>query len=207
MNKLDGLLTAPNMVAYIEDDGLVFFDDRKDMYDHVGEEMEKAPSVSTRASGVDQAYPEFGEDYIAWATLWDDDNYEDRYVSLPIKTDGQRYDIPNLKSSDGFNDKCTSFRIQYNQAHAGAQNKMAVLVCYENDTYNQKNNGFAIYATAYSAHSIRYFPNLKSILKRVAWHGPHTKANDSWNDRISSLKFYVTSYGDWPAKDAMIQNN
>ena len=118
--------------------------------------------------------------------LYDDTYYSDRKCDIILPTEQSTKNIPNLKTYAKFNDKCSSLKIQN---YSDDQNLVAILVVYENDTYNIHDSGHSYYFYADYNNKEYVLGNLKYLYLKS--NSPVTKSK-SWNDRISSCKFYFS---------------
>lgn len=188
--EYERIMDISNVVILVDEDGsMTFFDNEELLMKNVEKE--------NKSSSLLRSYIPPVAGMKTSALLWDDRNFSDRMVDLTINANNPRYDIPNLKSYASFNDKCSSLKVSY----AGDSGSQAVLIIYENDTYNTRDRGYAYYFIATAYKRLFQHANLKYIPKNAPW--PYTK---TWNDRISSVRFYVTSFSNLPEKDEYIKN-
>lgn len=195
------------MAALMRHDGFVeYFDKEEDLLKKFGEhmKMEKAAVTKSISFSDQRGLPEDDWNnnpnrYKARAFLYDDKNFSGRRCKdIVLENPGDAVDIPNLKEYDSFNDKCSSVKVQnYNFG------VYALLVVYENDTYNKNDSGNSYYFYAgYMDQADREYEhaNLKYIFVDAVPPLPESRI-DSWNDRISSCKFYFCSPNNFPEVD------
>lgn len=134
------------------------------------------------------------ENYLARAFLYDDINFQDRKFPMYIthQDANEPVSIPNLKAESNFNDKTSSIKIHY---YGSSATKCALLIVYENDTYNEYDSGHAIYMYA-NIYAREYFHRDLRALSVNTKLSPTSRS--SWNDRISSCKFYICDINNLP---------
>lgn len=195
------------MAALMRHDGFVeYFDTKEDLMKSFSDRTKMKINTPSERIGYNDGNGVLEDDwdnnpkrYKARAFLYDDRNFSGRRckdIVLDNGDGGKR--IPNLKDYDSFNDKCSSLKVQnYNFG------VYALLVVYENDTYNEYDSGNSYYFYAgYMSQEEREYShaNLKYIFVNQTPPVP-TARIDSWNDRISSCEFYFCSPHNFPEVD------
>lgn len=187
----ENLQSLESTSALVRHDGFIeYFDNEPTLAENFESRVNSNPTPTPRFwlgfkdnnGDDDDDWENNKENYIARCYLYDDRNYKDRSCKLFLKKTSDRYDIEGLKSFDNFNDKCSSIKIQY---YHGDPALISLLVVYEDAHYN--GHSFYFFADYYDKEFV--YANLKYIFYDSDPQPAPRK--DSWNDRISSCKFYI----------------
>lgn len=193
----DKLQSVETMTALVRHDGFIeYFDNTSDLAENFDNRVKSSITPSPRWLGFQDHNNDRNDDwdvnpdgYLARAYLYDDTNYLDRSCKIFLKNTSDRTEIYGLKSYDKFNDKCSSLKIQY---YHGDPALVAMLVVYEDAGY--KGHSFYFFADYYDKEFVH--ANLKYIFYDSEPKPAPRK--DSWNDRISSCKFYFCRTDQFP---------
>lgn len=186
----DKLQSLESTSALVRHDGFIeYFDNESILAENLEGRINNTPTPNPRWIGFNDGNGDPQDDwennplnYLARAWLYDDTNYEDRSCKLFLSKTTDRYDIEGLKSFDNFNDKCSSVKIQY---YYGDPASISLLVVYEDAHY--KGHSFYFFADYYDKEFV--YASLKALFYDSKPKPAPRK--DSWNDRISSCKFYI----------------
>ncbi len=196
-----------NLVTYLHWDGIPEFFDNQEAF------KMQLSGIIERDSMLIQQYRDFGiEPYYTghdWITpyppaqtddhqianlwLFDDENYDDSYYCFELKTTGSsKIEVSHLKDYD-LNDKTTSL-VAYNLDFAG---RRILFELYEDSNFSNHSFSFIVYRNSatqiegdyilkYPTVPVDKNPGVLAIPCLKDWRV--TGTNDSWNDRISSIR-------------------
>lgn len=186
----DDLQSLEGLTGLVRHDGFIeYFDNASELSMNFEDRVKSNVSPSPRfyigfddRNGVEEDnWDKNPDNYLARAFLYDDTNYMDRSCKLFLDSTSKPIEIGGLKSYDNFNDKCSSLKIQY---YHGDPSLLALLVVYEDSHF--RGHSFYFFADYYDKEFV--YANLKYIFyDSIPKPAPR---KDSWNDRISSCKFY-----------------
>lgn len=153
----------------------------------VDQEVAENILLATRGSGMYEVVPPSNEFRLGTAELYDDRNFKDRGVRLYV-TATYQCGIPSLGDLNGFNDKTSSIKVFNNMEpatvyHQGpllsnftGMSMRPCLKCYHNSDFK----GTVIFCIGKQAGS-------------GVDHLDYNLKNIGWNDRISSVEFFLIS--------------
>lgn len=179
----DSLMKLPEFTSLRLDYGMEeYFDSREDFFNKYGiRNMEEVSLVNNAKDLLS-----INENSIANAVLYEDKDGNGKSYNMPIYLSDlyKIYEYPNFNNGPIGNDEVSSLFVNYSLDEPDG---CALLEVWENKNYNNNDTETSKHFTYFMAsknhpHHAEY--NLKTV--------QCLNAHDSWNDRISSCKFYLS---------------